>query len=114
VSQQAMRQLMGYAWPGNVRQLENAVERAVALSGVRTEIGVSDLPPEVQAAEAPVVATVDFPDEGVDLPGVVAGIERDLILRALARAGNNRADAARLLGLKRTTLVERLKRMTDG
>ena len=45
--QGAMRALMAYAWPGNVRQLENAIERAVALSGGRTEIEMSDLPPEI-------------------------------------------------------------------
>jgi DNA-binding NtrC family response regulator len=111
ISQEAMRHLMGYAWPGNVRQLENAIERAVALSGVRNEIDLSDLPPEVQAAVVPVAPTVDFPEEGVNLPALVAEIERDLISRALARASNNRADAARMLGLKRTTLVERLKRL---
>lgn len=111
VSQEAMRRLMAYDWPGNVRQLENAVERAVALAGVRAEIGVGDLPPEVQAAEMPLVPPVAFPESGLDLPALIAEIERDLIRRALSRAGNNRADAARLLGLKRTTLVEKLKRM---
>jgi DNA-binding NtrC family response regulator len=111
LSQEAMRHLMGYAWPGNVRQLENAVERAVALAGVRAEIELSDLPPEVQVSPVPIVPTVDFPEGGVNLPGIVAEIERDLITRALARAQNNRADAARMLGLKRTTLVERLKRL---
>ena len=111
ISQEAMRHLMGYAWPGNVRQLENAIERAVALTGARTEIGPTDLPPEVQSAAVPVAPSVDFPEEGVNLPALVTEIERDLIARALARTGNNRADAARLLGLKRTTLVERLKRL---
>jgi DNA-binding NtrC family response regulator len=111
VSQEAMRHLMSFAWPGNVRQLENAVERAVALSGVRAEIGVTDLPPEVQAAASPMLPAVDFPEHGVDLPALVTELERDLIARALARAGDNRADAARLLGLKRTTLVEKLKRI---
>ena len=48
VSQAAMRPLMTYAWPGNVRQLENAMERAVALSGSRTQIEIGDLPPDIQ------------------------------------------------------------------
>src|SRR6195256_3386916 len=51
VSQEAMRRLMAYAWPGNVRQLENAIERAFALSAGRTQIELSDLPPEVQQAQ---------------------------------------------------------------
>ena len=50
VSQAAMRPLMTYAWPGNVRQLENAMERAVALSGPRTQIEIGDLPPDIQQA----------------------------------------------------------------
>lgn len=111
VSQDAMRRLMAYAWPGNIRQLENAVERAVALLGTRTSIEVSDLPPEIQAAQIPVVPSVDFPDEGVDLPDLVDQIERDLIQRALRRTGGNKAAAAGLLKLKRTTLVEKLKRI---
>ncbi|MFP5380396.1 MAG: sigma 54-interacting transcriptional regulator [Vicinamibacteria bacterium] len=111
VSQEAMRHLMGYAWPGNVRQLENAVERAVALVGARGEIDVAVLPPEVQAVPVAVAPSVDFPEEGVNLPALVAGIERDLIARALARTSDNKADAARLLGLKRTTLVEKLRRI---
>ena len=47
-----MRALMAYQWPGNVRQLENAVERAVALGAGRQEIDVADLPPEIQAIAA--------------------------------------------------------------
>src|SRR6185503_13166482 len=52
VSQGAMRALMAYSWPGNVRQLENAVERAVALCSGRPEIEVSDLPPELYSPPA--------------------------------------------------------------
>jgi DNA-binding NtrC family response regulator len=111
VSQDAMRRLMAYAWPGNVRQLENAVERALALLGTRTTIEVSDLPPEIQAAQVPLVPSVDFPENGVDLPELVGQIERDLIHRALLRSGGNKAAAAGLLRLKRTTLVEKLKRI---
>ena len=57
--------------------------------------------------------TLDLPEVGVDLPELVGRIERDLISRALARTDGNRADAARLLGLKRTTLVEKLKRLPE-
>lgn len=111
VSQDAMRRLMAYTWPGNIRQLENAAERAVALLGTRTRIEVTDLPPEIQVAQIPVVPSVDFPADGVDLPDLVDQIERDLIQRALRRTGGNRAAAAGLLKLKRTTLVEKLKRI---
>ena len=112
VSQEAMRRLMSYSWPGNVRQLENAIERAVAFSGGRTQIDIADLPPELQQPEAPPVASaVSLPEEGLDLTSVVASIERDLIHRSLERTGGNKGRAARLLNLKRTTLVEKLKRL---
>ena len=111
VSQDAMRRLMAYSWPGNVRQLENAVERALALLGGRSTIEVSDLPPEIQSTQVPVTPALDLPDDGVDLPSLVEQIERDLIERALSRTGGNKAAAAGLLRLKRTTLVEKMKRM---
>jgi DNA-binding NtrC family response regulator len=113
ISQGAMRALMAYSWPGNVRQLENAIERAVALTGGRTEIDVSDLPPELYGGPAAPAAVpfVDFPDEGLDMSAYLESIERDLIKRALARTGGNRNKAAELLRIKRTTLVEKLKRL---
>jgi two-component system response regulator PilR (NtrC family) len=112
LSQGAMRALMAFAWPGNVRQLENALERAVALCGGRTEIELSDLPPEIYTTPAPAARpSVDFPDAGLDLPGYLAGIERDLIRLSLQRTRGNRNKAAELLRIKRTTLVEKLKRL---
>jgi len=114
VSQAAMRALMAYSWPGNVRQLENAVERAVALGVGRNEIDIADLPPEVQ--ELPQTTStpfVDFPEDGLDLPAYLSSIERDLIRRSLERTGGNRNKAAELLKIKRTTLVEKLKRLGE-
>jgi len=112
LSQVAMRALMAYHWPGNVRQLENAMERAVALSGGRREIDSGDLPAELQVTP-PATATpsVEFPEDGLDLPAYLAAIERDLIRRSLDRTGGNRNRAAELLRIKRTTLVEKLKRL---
>ena len=111
-SQSAMRALMAYDWPGNVRQLENAMERAVALCGGRSEIDVADLPPEVQQAPDPSRPPyVEFPEDGLDLPRYLIAIERDLIHRALDRTRGNRNRAADLLRIKRTTLVEKLKRI---
>jgi DNA-binding NtrC family response regulator len=112
VSQEAMRALMAFAWPGNVRQLENAIERAVTLSSGRKEIDIGDLPPELQNSAAPTSAPyVDFPDEGLDMPAYLESIERDLIRRSLDRTSGNRNRAAELLRIKRTTLVEKLKRL---
>jgi two-component system, NtrC family, response regulator PilR len=111
VSQDAMRRLMAYAWPGNVRQLENAIERAIAMSGSRPQIEVGDLPADLQATgEALSKPVVELPGGGIDLPELIAQIEKDMIERALTRTEQNKGAAARLLGLKRTTLVEKLKR----
>jgi two-component system, NtrC family, response regulator AtoC len=112
VSQGAMRLLMAYSWPGNVRQLENAVERAVALSAGRDALDVADLPQEVQTTtQTAATPFVDFPDDGLDMPAYLAAIEKDLIERALERTRGNRNRAADLLGIKRTTLVEKLRRL---
>jgi DNA-binding NtrC family response regulator len=113
VSQAAMRALMGYAWPGNIRQLENAVERAVALSGGRSQIEVTDLPPEIQEASEPppVMSAFALPEDGLDFERFIADIEREMIRRSLERTNGNKGAAARLLNLKRTTLVEKLKRL---
>jgi transcriptional regulator with PAS, ATPase and Fis domain len=113
VSQEAMRSLMAFSWPGNVRQLENAVERAVTLSGGRQHIDAVDLPPEVTSAPATAAATpfIEFPAEGIDMMQFLASIERDLVHEALRRTNNNRNRAAELLRIKRTTLVEKLKRL---
>jgi len=112
VSQDAMRQLMAYHWPGNVRQLENAIERAVAFTAGRGQIDVDDLSNEIQQAqEPPPPAAIALPDDGIDLDAFVSNIERELIQRSLERTGGNKGAAARLLNLKRTTLVEKLKRL---
>ena len=112
VSQEGMRRLMAYHWPGNVRQLENSIERAVAFTAGRTQIDVDDLPTEVQQAQETVAtSSVTLPEGGMDLDAFVANIERELIQRSLERTGGNKGQAARLLNLKRTTLVEKLKRL---
>jgi DNA-binding NtrC family response regulator len=114
VSQEAMRRLMAFGWPGNVRQLENAIERAVALSVGRPQIDVVDLPVEFQQAQ-PALSTlssdVTLPEGGLDLVAFMSSIERELIQRSLERTSGNKGRAARLLHLKRTTLVEKLKRI---
>jgi DNA-binding NtrC family response regulator len=115
VSQQAMRRLMGHTWPGNVRQLENALERAVALSGGREQIQVADLPPDVQeVGGASMPQDFALPEEGIDFEEYVSKVELDLIKQSLERTGGNKGRAAQLLNLKRTTLVEKLKRLNES
>ena len=111
VSQNAMRRMMAFKWPGNVRQLENAIERALALSPGRSHIETTDLPSEIQAAvEGPLDPAISLPETGLDLQQHLQRIERTLIGEALERTGGNKQQAAQLLGLKRTTLLEKTKR----
>ncbi len=112
---EAMAVLRSHDWPGNVRSLENTIERAVLLTqGPR--IGVADLPERlrreppasgVMAVAAPAAA---IPDQGIDLRAAVDRFENGLIKQALERTGWNKNRAAQLLGLNRTTLVEMIKR----
>ena len=112
VSQDAMRRLMAYNWPGNVRQLENAIERALTFSQGRPQIEVRDLSPEIQNQPDPAASTdILLPEDGVDFEQYICGVELALIKRSLERTQGNKRQAAKLLKLKRTTLIEKLKRL---
>ncbi len=112
ISQEALRRLMAYHWPGNVRQLENVVERALAFSNGRAHIDVQDLSPEIQSQPAPRDSSeVWFPEDGVDFDSYIEAVELSLIRRSLERTQGNKRQAAKLLNLKRTTLIEKLKRL---
>jgi DNA-binding NtrC family response regulator len=113
VSHQAIKHLVGFSWPGNVRQLENAIEMAVALSGGREFLDVADFPTIAAAplAAEPAAREIAIPEEGIHFNTVVSELERRLILQSLEKSQGNKKRAASLLHLKRTTLVEKHKRM---
>jgi two-component system, NtrC family, response regulator AtoC len=109
INPHAMEALVKYPWPGNIRELENTIERIVILSH-EDDIGVGDLPAEVRAGVplADRVATgFLLPDEGVDLEEV----ELDLVRQALDRTGGSVPKAAKLLGLTAKTLEARMQRL---
>jgi len=109
--------LQRHPWPGNVRELGNVIERMVIFQK-RGELDVAGLPTAItnpgsapaHPAATPPSSGSQLPAEGVDLRAVVARLEETLIDQALERTGGNRNAAAQLLGLNRTTLVEKLKR----
>jgi DNA-binding NtrC family response regulator len=110
ISPAALQQLVSYAWPGNVRELENLIERLVILKG-EGEIGPEDLPPPIGHGAGPQVPDVPpIPDGGLDFNDVVGRYETDLILQALEQTHWNKNRAAQLLGLNRTTLLEKIKK----
>ena len=100
-----------YAWPGNVRELQNLVERLIVLKG-EGEVRATDLPDEVKRGEplADGAARVSLARGGLDLRAVMEQLEDRLIGEALDLSGGNKTQAADLLGLKRTTLIEKLRR----
>jgi DNA-binding NtrC family response regulator len=115
LTQETLRALMNYSWPGNIRQLENAVEHAVAMSGTGTELGVPQLPDEIRRPlESHAMPSMTIPDEGINFVSVISQLERDLIVRCLEKTGGNKRQAARLLQLSRTTLIDKLRRFKVG
>jgi len=112
LSQGALRLLMNHGWPGNVRHLQNAIEHAVAMSGESAEILAEALPDELHTpATVSAVTLPAMPDEGINFASTMSQVERELILRYLAKAGGNKRRAARLLSLSRTTLIDKLHRL---
>lgn len=113
ISAEAMERLAGYSWPGNVRQLENAVEMAVILSGERELLLPSDFPlpspAQWKTLNAGAQPSIRLPDEGMDFERTIARIERSLLEQALRRSNGNKKQAAELLRLKRTTFSAKLK-----
>jgi two-component system, NtrC family, response regulator AtoC len=112
VSHAAIKQLLAFEWPGNIRQLENVMEMAVTLSGDRELLDLDDFPivatPEI---DQELFRKIEIPDEGIYFNTLVSQLEKRLILQSLEVAGGNKKRAASLLHLKRTTFVEKLKRM---
>jgi DNA-binding NtrC family response regulator len=117
VSEEAMAELVRRPWPGNVRQLENAIEMAVVLSGKRQLLGQADFVVAPEPAMQSVVCTADslvaLPEDGLDFEAVIGRIELNLLQQALERANGNKKAAADMLRLKRTTLAAKLKSLGE-
>jgi two-component system, NtrC family, response regulator AtoC len=113
ISPAAMQALEVYDWPGNVREMENVIERAVALTDGEI-IEKSDLPADIGGIDDESVPGLLCPkvtEDGVDMMRIIEAIERRMIAEALELSGGVKARAAGLLGINRTTLVEKIKRL---
>lgn len=129
---EALEILAKYPWPGNVRELQSLIERLAVMheSGAITPqhlpaemlqgldahyqaappYAVAVPPPQSAPSAAPLQSLAQLPSEGIDLLAYIENLENSFILQALAVTGNNKNKAAQLLGLNRTTLVERIKK----
>jgi len=118
---QILDALMAYDWPGNIRELENLMERLVILKGQGT-VDLGDLPDRIFQKYAEgrpqgsgALSEWEFPrmvlpKDGVNLKSIVEAFENHLVDQALARTGNNKNRASELLNMNRTTLVEKLRK----
>ncbi len=107
MSKEAMARLVAYGWPGNIRELENTIERAVIL-GSGDVILPEHLPAELRAEPVPggPPVPIELPSEGI----VLENLEKDLLEQALRRAGSNQTKAAKLLGISRHELLYRMEK----
>lgn len=111
IDDDALRRLCSYRFPGNIRELENIIERAVALS-LDSVIKLEDLPDEVaQQPKPPVTIATDLPEQGCQLDEVLEGTERRLLTQALDRCGGVRKHAAKLLGISFRSMRYRLSKL---
>jgi len=102
LSSEVLDLLQRYAWPGNIRELENAIERAVILAEGQPRIELADLPPEIRENQP-------APRPGATEISTLAEVERRHIVSTLARLGDNRKATAEALGISENTLWRRLK-----
>lgn len=111
IGKRALEALEEHVWPGNVRELENLVERLAALTEGDV-IRFEDLPAGM-CGQARIAGDIclELTEQGIDMVAVIVEIERKLITQALALGGGVKAQAATLLGINRTTLVEKLRRL---
>jgi two-component system, NtrC family, response regulator AtoC len=111
ISKQALEALEQYSWPGNVRELENMIERMIVLTDANV-LTLEDVPDKiVNEKNSGEALGFKLPGMGIDLVETVSRIEQSFILQAVASAGGIKAQAAKLLGINRTTLVEKMKRL---
>jgi len=115
VDDAAMRHLLDYAWPGNIRELENVVERCTVLGTADGPLTCEALPPQMlNAGRVRSGGLTDIPETGLDLEQYLADIEKEILLKALDRTGGVRKKAAELLGISFRSIRYRLAKFGLG
>ena len=110
ISTGAIRALTNYDWPGNVRQLQNEVERFLIMSGPDVEVGVEHLSQIVRAApQVQSIQGLALADSSGTLKDALSVVERDMISASLARSGGNKSESAKELGISRSSLIAKVK-----
>jgi len=107
ITPEAMKLLMDYSWKGNVRELENVVER-VALLTEKEEIAPADLPSEITGYASQLKAMHALTDSGIDIDGIIGDMEKKYLIMALEKAGGVKTEAAKLLNLTFRSFRHRL------
>src|SRR3990170_316924 len=111
VSSEALRSFEAHEWPGNIRELENLMERLIVLKEEGSLITPRDLPEKIRQSKNPVIASqMALPPNGIDFNEAVDNYERELIVSALQKVNGIKKKAAEYLNLNRTTLIEKMKR----
>ena len=110
-TQEAVKTMSDFSWPGNVRQLENVIERCVALSFEKEDLGPEDLPREIREEGVIEMPILQVGGDGFSLDEVLASYEQRMLYQALEHSGWVKTRAAELLKIKRTTLIEKMKRL---
>lgn len=114
ITPEALQMLSGYHWPGNIRELENMIERIAILQGDGM-ITPGSLPEQVfRTHTSNLVPVVTIPPEGIHFDATIEAFEQQLLLKALVTAGGNKSLAAKLLHMNRTTLIEKVKKLHLG
>ena len=110
ITPDVMESLLQYDWPGNVRELENTIERLVILKG-KGKISIRNLPDKLlRGGQDAFFPKLDIPEDGICFKTVVTEFEKELIIQALNKSDWVKNKAAKMLNLKRTTLVEKMKK----
>jgi len=113
ISDEAMKIFLNYRWPGNIREMENIVERIVILKQSDGPITTKDIPSKLKKIKDLNTFPLDIPEDGIKLAEFLYDLENMFIEKALGRTGGVKSKAAELLGINRTTLIEKLKKKSS-